>query len=168
LPETLPETSFKNMSLKNWRLEQLLSSRKRRSTATPWPDIKRCQILKDFTHRGRELFAFDRYKGIAGDVIELEAAEAKQLQAQGFVSAHPAADRFKIGQYPAWKPWAPIRLIDCDPRVGDPTIYDECWVRVQVNGGPMAVCAGLVMRWTDGSFYLPFHYIRVWSVLGRR
>jgi hypothetical protein len=25
----------------------------------------------------------------------------------------------------------------------------------------MAVCAGLVMGWTDGSFYLPFHYIRV-------
>jgi len=72
-----------------------------------------------------------------------------------------AADWFKIGQYPAWKPWAPIRLIDCEPRIGDASIYDECWVRVQVNGGPMQVCARLVMGWIEGSFYLPFHYVRV-------
>jgi hypothetical protein len=48
-----------------------------------------------------------------------------------------------------------------EPTKGNPAIFDECWVRVQVNGGSMIVCPGLVMGWADGSFYLPFHYVRI-------
>jgi hypothetical protein len=66
--------------LSYWRLEQLLSSRKRRSTAMSWPDIKTCQVLKNFTHCGRELFAFDRYKGIAGDVVSSKPRKPKSCK----------------------------------------------------------------------------------------
>jgi hypothetical protein len=96
------------MSLQNWRLEQLLLRRKKGSLKmAPWPDLKQCQVFKNFVHRGRKLFAFDRYKGIVGDCIELEAAEAKELQSQGLVSAVPAADRFKCGPegIRGWRPW---------------------------------------------------------------
>jgi hypothetical protein len=93
------------MSLQNWRLEQLLWSRKRTSKAVSWPDVKACQVLKNFTYHGQQLYAFDRFKGLRGDSIEVEAAQAKELQRRGLVAAHPAADRFKIGQYVAWKPW---------------------------------------------------------------
>jgi hypothetical protein len=119
---------------------------------TPWPALTKCAVLKSFTHRGRQLLARDLFKYIDADVIEVEAGEARQLQAQGLLSASPAADRFKIGQYVGWKPWAPIKGTDCvNPAQGDPSIFDECWVRVQVNGGSMVVCPGLIMSSADGS-----------------
>lgn len=128
---------------------------------TPWPALTKCVVLKPFVYRGRQLLARDQFKHIDADVIELQAGEAKELQSKGLIAAHPAADRFKIGQCVGWKLWVPIKGTDCvNPAQGDPSIFDECWVRVAINGGAMVVCPGLIMSSADGSFYLPFHYVR--------
>jgi hypothetical protein len=158
------------MLLRNWRLEELLLSRKRGSLkVVPWPDVKQCQVLKNFIHRGRELFAFDSFKHIDADVIELEAAEARQLQSQALVSAVPAADRFKCGPegIAGWRPWfknygAPTH--DWEGR-GGLDVFDDCFIRIAYIGsiGATQLCPGLLLSAADQPIYFPFGAIRAFG-----
>ena len=111
------------------------------------------------------VFAFDRYKGIAGDCIELEAAEAKQLQNQGLVSVVPAADRFKCGpeEITGWRPWAKDYLAASTDWEGktDLTIFDDCMVKISYLGiGAIQLCAGLLLSAANEPIYFPFGAIR--------
>jgi hypothetical protein len=97
------------MSLRNWRLEQLLWSRKKGSLKViPWPSLTKCVVLKPFVYRGQGLLARDQFKHIDADVIEVKAAEAKELQSKGLVAAYPRADRLKCGPegVTGWRPWS--------------------------------------------------------------
>jgi hypothetical protein len=149
------------MTIKNWRLKELLLRRKMGSAKpVPWPDRKQCLVLREFNFHGRSLhpaYPFYDKRHAPADGIEIEAgAELEQLVKGRFVDARPAATRYRIGEYAGWKPWAPIPGKDCawEPGRGDPTFFDEAWVRVQ-SMSQMQVCAGLVMGPADGSFYLP-------------
>jgi hypothetical protein len=155
------------MSLKNWRLEELLSARKKGSLKTvPWPDVKKCVVLKPFIHRGRDLFAFDRFKHIDADVIEVEAAEAKELYSKGLVDALPAAGRFKCGPkgIVGWRPWAKNYLApthDWEGRRGL-DVFDDCLVRISCIGsiGGTQLCPGVILAAGDSPIYLPFGLVR--------
>src|SRR5258708_21966205 len=150
------------MSLKNWRLEELLLRRKKGSLkVVPWPDVKKCVVLKSFVHRGRQLVARDQFKHVDADVIEVESAEAKELQAKGLVAAYPAADRFRCGQdeITGWRPWnkswnAPTH--DWEGR-GGLDAYDDCMVRISCIGSTQ-LCPGVIL--SDEPIYFAFGAIR--------
>jgi hypothetical protein len=156
------------MFIQNWRLEQLLLNRKRGGLkVTAWPDVKRCLVTKNFTYRGRALFAFDRFKGINADSIELEAGpELRELVKGGLVAAYPPADRFRCGPQgiTGWRPWAKIvgPTHDWEGR-GGLDVFDDCMVRVGIVGPRFrreGICAGLSLSAEDDPVYLPFGLIR--------
>jgi hypothetical protein len=140
------------MSLKNWRLEQLLWNRKKGGLKEiPWPAPVRCVVLKPFSYHGQQLLARDLFKHIDADVIELEAAEAIELQTKGLVAAYPRADRFKCGPQgvTGWRPWskdyaAPTH--DWEGR-GGLDVFDDCFIRIAYIGsiGATQLCPGLTL-----------------------
>jgi hypothetical protein len=129
-------------------------------------DTKKCKVLKDFSYRGQQLLAYDQYKCISGDVIELEPSEAKELQSKGLVSAYPAADRFKCGPegITGWRPWNNnygAATCDWNGRAGL-DLFDDCLIRIAYLGsiGGVQLCPGLDLSAADGSIYFPFGAIR--------
>jgi hypothetical protein len=155
------------MSLKNWRLEQLLWNRKKGSLKViPWPALTKCIVLKPFTHRGQGLLARDQFKHVDADVIELEAAEAKELQSKGLAAAARPADRFKCGSdgITGWRPWAKNYAApthDWEGR-GGLDAFDDCMVRVSYIGPISAIqlCPGLSLSAADEPIYFPFGWVR--------
>jgi hypothetical protein len=150
-----------------WRLSELLASRRRDSLSIePWPDLKKCVVLKPFVHRGQQVHSRDSFKHIDADVIELEPAEAKGLQKEGLVSALPAADRLKCGppKVTGWRPWnqswnAPA--YDWNGR-GGLDGFDDCLVRIAYLGfGGVQLCPGLIFTAADNPIYFPFGWLRV-------
>jgi hypothetical protein len=150
----------------NWRLSQLLHSRRGDSlTIEPWPDLKKCVVLKPFTHRGQKLHPRDAFKHVDADVIELEAGEARELQAKGLISVFPPADRLRCGpqRIIGWRPWnrswnAPSH--DWHGR-GDLDQFDGCLVRIAFVGfGSVQLCPGLSLSATDNPIYFPFGWLR--------
>jgi len=121
------------MQLRNWRLEQLLRNRRGGSLREiPWPTVYRCVVVKSFVYRGQQLVARDQFKHIEADVIELEAAEARELQTKGLVAAYPAADRLRCGpDVTGWRPWRKEYAAPKHDWNGNPLdSFDDCLLRI--------------------------------------
>jgi hypothetical protein len=148
----------------SWRLNELLRSRRGGSLSIqPWPDSKKCVVLKPFLHRGQQLRSRDFFKRIDADVIELEAAEAKDLQGRGLIAAHPAADRLRCGpeQITGWRPWAKsYSAASTDWQGRDLTGFDDCLVRISCIAGATQLCSGLTLSAGEEPIYFPFGLIR--------
>jgi len=78
----------------------------------------------------------------------------------GFISALPHADRYRIGEYPAWIPWtqpegSPIGW-EGKP---DPS-FDDCLVRIAVSGGigGTQLFPGVIL-YPGESVYVPFGHV---------
>jgi hypothetical protein len=97
--------------------------------------------------------------------IELEAAEAKELQTQSLVSASPAADRFKCGpdEITGWRPWFKNYAAPTHDWVGRGglDVFDDCMVRIsRIGFGATQLCPGLILSVGDSPIYLPFGLVR--------
>jgi hypothetical protein len=138
---------------------------------TPWSDRKICLAVKAFTHEGRELLPADHFHARNADSLELEAAEARELQQKGLVVAQPAADRYKISYRgaPADKFWTGYRpwnqqwnapSVDWHGRTGLDE-FDNCLVRITFLGtvGAVQLLTGLTLS-PGVELYYPFGFVR--------
>jgi hypothetical protein len=121
----------------NFFLQRLLQDRlagTKPLSVTPWPDVKLCETLRDFTHQGKQLRArkfrrattseesvlraappgyrpakiHDAGVDEPADRIELSPEQARKLQAEGLVVVlSPRADRYRCGprEIVGWRPW---------------------------------------------------------------
>jgi hypothetical protein len=159
--------------IKNWYLHQLLSARKQgalKGSVEPWPCVYLCTVVKDFVYEGRPVFArrfswaTPEKKGedVLADVLELnDPAKVKELMKAGFISALPHADRYRIGEYPAWIPWTPPKDLPTDSQGKPDSSFDDCLVRIAVAGsvGGTQLFPGVILY--PGEFvYVPFGHVR--------
>jgi len=154
----------------SWRLIELLKSRRGSSLSIEsWPAVCQCIVLKRFTHNGKTFQPADRLKAVPPDVLELPASEARTLQAQGLISPHPAADRFKCTYRGAgetwvgWRPWKEwnVAITDWENRnLGE---FDDCLIRISSIApvGGTLICPGVSISAIDSPIYLPFAFLRL-------
>ncbi len=100
---------------------------------------------------------------VSADVIKLDdPGKVKELMKAGFISALPHADRYRIGEYPAWIPWTPPKDLPIDwEGKTDLSIFDDCLVRIGIPGGIAGtqLFPGVILY--PGEFvYVPFGCVR--------
>jgi len=157
----------------NWRLQKLLEARRGGSLITsPLPDKKLCSVLKPFSHEGRQLRCFDRFKSVDADSLELDSDQARALQAKGLISVMCPADKLRC-TYPGatrdWLGYQPWNMSGFNPpaldwRGDDLSSFDDSLVRVcSIGIAGTQIVPGLILASGHEPVYLPFRCIRSMS-----